>query len=380
MHYTFPVITHINDVLPYIKDREEFIVAIRDDFDVVNYVVSMPTTFDIGDDIYAASVRRECRGLIFDKAGKLISRPYHKFFNVNEREETQLNNIDLGKPHTLLEKLDGSMIRPILINNQLRLATKMGITDVSMQSELWLANQKDYDAKVNWMRHALLVRGCTPIFEYMGPDNKIVVEYEKEDMVLTAIRITASGDYLSLEDDTCPFNIVPAYGTIDGSINEYVERAKAREGREGDVIRFNDGHMLKVKNDWYVRIHKVKDLIRYDRNIINLVINEEIDDVIPMFDESDQTRVSKLTTVFWEAFNKKEDELREVCNKAKVFESRKDVALEYIPTLENNVDARYIFGVLDGKDLRTMMIDFVQRSVGNGTKYNAVTEWLKMSS
>jgi len=61
------------------------------------------------------AIRRECRGLIFDaKTGELLSRRFHKFFNINEKEESMLENMtDLSGGHIILEKLDGSMIGTI---------------------------------------------------------------------------------------------------------------------------------------------------------------------------------------------------------------------------------------------------------------------------
>ena len=115
MRYQFPKIQTIQDVLPHIQGRDEFVVAERDSYTVINYIVSMSDTFEMsGPNDLTGAIRRECRGLIFDKAGVLISRPFHKFFNVNEREETQMNVIDLGQPHVIMEKMDGSMIRPLI--------------------------------------------------------------------------------------------------------------------------------------------------------------------------------------------------------------------------------------------------------------------------
>lgn len=109
MNYKFSIITHINNVLPHIEGREEFRVMVKDWYTVVNYAVAFEHTFQRdSEDSVGSAVRRECRGLIFDTAtGNLISRPYHKFFNVGEKEETQLHKINLNEPHIVLEKLDG---------------------------------------------------------------------------------------------------------------------------------------------------------------------------------------------------------------------------------------------------------------------------------
>jgi RNA ligase len=53
-------------------------------------------------------IRRECRGLIFDKdTGKVLARRFHKFFNIGESDETSTDTIDFKIPHMLTEKVDG---------------------------------------------------------------------------------------------------------------------------------------------------------------------------------------------------------------------------------------------------------------------------------
>jgi RNA ligase len=216
MNYIFPEIRTINDVLPHIEGREEFIVAEREGYTVINYVVAMTNTFDMtGPDDIGGAMRRECRGLIFDADGNLMSRPFHKFFNVNERAETQTHEIDMSQPHVIMEKMDGSMIRPILVDGYLRLATKMGVTNVAMDAEAWLAGQ-DPSMK-EWLRF-YIDNGYTPIFEWVSPFNQIVIAYEEADLVLLAIRNNVTGEYLDLVEELteirCPFNVVRSYGSI----------------------------------------------------------------------------------------------------------------------------------------------------------------------
>ena len=51
---------------------------------------------------------------------------------MNEGYESREENIDLTKPHIILEKLDGSMIGPFYMNNTLRFATKKGLSPGTM--------------------------------------------------------------------------------------------------------------------------------------------------------------------------------------------------------------------------------------------------------
>lgn len=195
MNYEFPKIEHINDVIPHIKNYSEFIISDKNDYKAINYVVSKQETFssaDIKNDI-GAQIRRECRGLIFDKNGKIVRRSYQKFFNINEKDETQSNKIDLTQNHIILEKLDGSMITPIYINDGFRFTTKMGITDTSINSEKWVLTKSNYIDFVN----QVYFRNFTPIFEWCSRSNRIVIDYPEDRLVLTGIRNTLTGKYTS---------------------------------------------------------------------------------------------------------------------------------------------------------------------------------------
>jgi RNA ligase len=332
MHYQFPIIRHIDDVLPHIEGCNEFVVAEREGYTVINYVVAMPYTFDmVSSDDLTGAIQRECRGLIFDRDGNIMSRPFHKFFNINEREETQTHVVDMTQPHVIMEKMDGSMIRPILVDGYLRLATKMGVTNVAMDAEAWLAAQ-DPSLK-EWLRRCV-EDSVTPIFEWVSPFNQIVLAYEEADLVYLGTRDNATGAYVM--DTSCPFTFVPRYGSVEGNIADYVARQRGAEGREGDIIRFADGHMLKVKNDWYVRIHKTVERIVFDRNIVDLIINEEVDDVVPMLPQVQADRVRDFETRFWEALIRTEDRLAiyQMGCALTYQNDRKRIALEFIPTLE----------------------------------------------
>ena len=206
MQYPFAPIRHIDDVLPAIKDSPEFIVVEKDGYTVINYVVAGHDTFpDIAidwsdldnpgyysqEDHYAA-IRRECRGLIFGEDGRIINRRYHKFFNVNERDETALNRILFSESHYVLEKLDGSMVSPCFVKGHLRWMTKMGITDTSMEAEAFVASRPDYtELAEHYLEH-----GFTPIFEWCSNKNRIVLDYPEDRLVLTAMRDMYTGLYM----------------------------------------------------------------------------------------------------------------------------------------------------------------------------------------
>ena len=381
MNYEFPIIENINDVLPHIAGRPEFIVAEREGYTVINYMVSMPDTFDIDpNNPLTGIIRRECRGIIFDKEGKLISRSYHKFFNISEREETQIKNLDFAADHILMEKMDGSMIRPLWINTLLggmRLATKMGVTDIAMDAEQWLVLQSDANSKQKWISDQVN-DNKTPIFEWTSPNNRIVIHYDHDDLVLTAIRDNKTGVYLDIYSADAPFTIVPQYGSLTMPIEQYIEKARQMTGREGDIIRWADGHMGKLKNDTYVRIHKTKDRIRSNRNIVALMLNNELDDLMPHLDAGDTKRVRDFELSFWKAVEEKEKSLIAMTTNAiEVTQgNRKTIALEFIPSMRDKADSAFIFGVLDKKSVRDMIMGKLDKSMNVDARFDEFWKWV----
>lgn len=379
--YKFPHISYLDDVLPAIEGRDEFVVADKGDYIVVNYNVGYEDTFDIDPaQPLTGQLRRECRGLIFYPDGTLMSRPFHKFFNIGEREETLTRNIDMTRDHFVMEKLDGSMIRPLLLGenrDNLRLGTKMGITDTSEAAEKIITGDQIATLRLNAMA------GITMLTEYTSPENRIVIEYDEPELVLLAARFNYTGEYLPYESllEQTAFRVVPQYGSVDGSLDEYVAREREKEGREGFIISFG-GEMHKGKNDWYVRIHKVKDKIRTDRHILALLLENELDDVYPHLDENDYNRVKKYERDFHDAY---QQTLAFIDNAATMAINgaggdRKRLATNVLPNSGLRKDYwRFVFGVDDGKDLNDMIMNHVQSKLGNTAKYNELAEWLGLS-
>jgi RNA ligase len=292
MNYEFPTITNISDVLPAIAGRDEFVVAEKEGYTVINYNVMMADTFD-------CNIRRECRGIIFDTAtGDIIRRPFHKFFNVNEREETQDHRIDLSRPHAILEKLDGSMIAPFMVNGQMIWGTKMGATDVAKPVEEFVKNNTEYAEFATEM----LSYGLTPIFEWCSRKQRIVLDYNEDQLILTGLRFMQSGNYqvrrvMGYHANRYGIPIVHQFEP-QTNMKEFIEYVRNLEDLEGFVVRFDDGHMLKLKCDWYIQIHKAKEAILQDRNIVELILDEKLDDVKAHLPAEDRDRLTKFEYEF----------------------------------------------------------------------------------
>lgn len=382
MNYTFPTISRIEDVLPHIKDCEEIKVADKGEYTVINYVVQTNDTFPplLSDDDIGAKMRRECRGLIFDKTGALVSRPFHKFFNIGEREETLPENINISD-YVVFEKADGSMIRPIMVGGVLELATKMGVTDIAVDAKEWMMAQPDYKKKLFFLEWAMS-NNVTPIFEWVSPDNKIVVSYEKPDLILTALRDNTRGFYYNVRTiPACPFTIITSYSAQD-DLDEFLAEVKQdTSDREGFVLRSKTGHMYKIKTDQYVELHRLKDEVQSDRHILRMILEERVDDIFPKLDDDDKKRVDEYMTIFWKAVYAKHAELFNIYEHIFIGEckgDRKDFALRGMSMLRDTRDSKFIFGMAAGKDLHRMLLDHLDKNSQKNVKYEELASWLQL--
>jgi len=161
-------------------------------------------------------------------------------------------------------------------------------------------------------------------------------------------------------------------------VESLLEFTRDLENVEGFVVAFEDGHRIKIKAEQYVRIHKTIDRIVFDRNIVNLIINEEVDDVVPMLPQMQIDRVRGFELRFWDAFKSTEDALMLLYLAAKndYGSDRKRIALEMVPSLPHKTDAQFIFRMLDGHDLRELLFQHIEKNINSNVKWDACAEWM----
>jgi RNA ligase len=378
MKYTFPAISKIDDVLPHIEGREEFRVFDKEWYSVVNYMVNLEDTFVWNEnDAQGSAIRRECRGLIFDLQGNLISRPYHKFFNIGEKHETHLNKVNLDEPHVILEKLDGSMIRPIpLLDGGFRLATKAGVTDVAMNAETFIADKPHYSTFIKEWTY----RGTTPIFEWCSRINRIVVDYPEDNLILTAIRYNNSGQYVAYkymkmyaESYNIPF-VKAIAGDGTANITDIVEHIRKWEDSEGVVIRFDSGYMLKIKADDYVLRHRSKDAISQEKNVIETIVEDAVDDVVPLLTPEDATRLRAFQKAFWMAVEDVGTTIHDQYVSLDQGQDQKEFAMLVMNETPKHLQ-NFMFGLRRKVPVKDLLVDQIRKSLSTQTKVNSV-KWM----
>jgi len=270
----------LSSYLELIKDKPEFRHTTKDNYSYIDYSFETDETFDNKE-------LCELRGLIFDTSGNLIRRPLHKFFNYGTKHAPIIKNIN---DWLILEKLDGSMLAPFTVDSTHYLGTRAGITDVSDKATEFAKSKENY---FNFIGDMYKV-GLTPIFEYISPNNQIVIKYSESNLILTAIRSIVDGKYCSYETLrmlSSEYNIplVKAYHFDD--FESLMSQVTNMEDEGFVLVHKNGQDRVKLKSPYYCQLHKSKDGIRQEKDLIKLIIDNKIDDLVPFLDETDKKYV-----------------------------------------------------------------------------------------
>lgn len=380
MDWVFPEINHIDQVLKAIENDKNFIVVSKPGYKVINYVL-------IGNDTFPNitseedALRRECRGIVFNENGRVISRRFHKFFNLNEREETNHEVIEWDKPHVVLEKIDGSMVAPFeLDDGKIIWGTKMGETDFSHPITSYVEKNPQYGVFASWA----IANGLTPIFEWVSTKQRIVLGYPEDKLILIALRGNVTGFYV-------PYNrmvdlgkqfglpVVKAHQVdlSSGKHHDFINKLSKEENTEGVVIRFDNGHMIKIKTEWYVRLHKTKEAISVERYLVELILNNQLDDLIPFMLEDDKNKTLQYQNSILNRVDFVTNLVKEV-----VIENKNSTKKEYALKTDNDLYSKILrnfvfkfFGNDNYDEIKSYVIDYVKKHCTSGSRFDTLKEW-----
>jgi RNA ligase len=197
------------------------------------------------------------RGLILDaEAKQVVATPFTKFFNFSESMVPNQPMEPLpDEPFEVTIKCDGSLGIVFFHGGRWRVATKGSFnSEQAKWAERWLNEDRGQDyLDVLEPRH-------TYLFEIVYPQNRIVVSYDYEGMVLLSAYTDCGYEYprqelFELARDAGE-RMVPIVECQ--RIEELLGIAKTLSGNEeGFVVRFQSGRRIKIKGDEYVRIHRL---------------------------------------------------------------------------------------------------------------------------
>lgn len=186
------------------------------------------------------------RGLILNpRDKKVVATPFLKFFNLGEGD-----GVIPILPFNTYEKVDGSLIIAFHDGNYWSCATKGSFT--SDQAYWAMRKLSDYGVEK-------LDIGTTYLFEAVYRENKIVVDYPYEDLVLLGAYdlngIEYSYDWLIITAQRIGCRVVKCFEFND--VWDVLGNVKGMtKDQEGFVLHWPNGHRLKVKGEEYLKIHR----------------------------------------------------------------------------------------------------------------------------
>lgn len=238
----------------------------------------------------------ESRGTMFEMktgdeyshAKELVSLPFEKFFNFRENDFTM--NPDWGSAISVQDKRDGSLISTYMHNEKLRLKSKGSISSPQCLDAMeWLDRKENDHFRADLT--ALTRKGYTVIMEWTAPYNRIVLGYENPNLTVLAVRLNCDGSYVDILD-LQSFPAIQVRWVEDymdyvekeyTTVEEFVESIANRENIEGFVIVLESGQRIKIKANWYLTRHRMKDSVNCPRRLFEAVIDEASDDLRTLF-------------------------------------------------------------------------------------------------
>ena len=248
-----------------LEGREEFVVKKKDGKVIINYLITLPDSF--------VGIRENFRGVTFDEVtGEIVSLPLHKFYNVNQKDHTQVGLIG-DMTCRVFEKFDGTMCHALMHNGDVVLASRMGWDTEQAVAATKLLNKLGLKTAVA----SEIADGRTPIFEYVGPSNPIVLHYAKEDLVYLWSRDYRTGEYSRRPGMSVDNPHAGRLMTVKGVMEEVL----SLEDKEGYVCVLENGMWVKAKCQWYLDRHRAFDmLMKPTYRIYEVGLEGNLDDLI----------------------------------------------------------------------------------------------------
>lgn len=195
-------------------------------------------------------VTLNARGLVTDDEGNIVARPFKKFFNMEENKHTPTEEFDV------FEKMDGSLGILFYYQDRWVMATRGSF--VSEQAIKGFEMLKNYD-------YEKLHKNYTYLFEIIYKENRIVVQYDYDDLILLGMVETKTGYEVDLYKEGTDVRLKNLIDNLGFKVVRKFNKIKSYEplkhfipdSKEGYVVRFSNGDRIKIKGEEYLRLHKL---------------------------------------------------------------------------------------------------------------------------
>lgn len=200
------------------------------------------------------------RGLIFNHDTlEIMSRGFRRFYNWDD------SNVPYPPtgPMVLSTKFDGSLGIPYLnpidyYGQTIKFATRGSFNSPQAQKATQMLWEGDLGRYFGFQISSLIDQDKTPVFEIIYPENRIVVDYKGESMlVLLDVLDNKTGDSLISDFDDFLWEHKAEKNLIPGGFSDAITHT-IPEGEEGFVLFWpGSGFRCKMKSAEYVELHRM---------------------------------------------------------------------------------------------------------------------------
>lgn len=266
-------------------------------------------------------VVEECRGLVLlERNGEyeVITRPFKRFYNYGE---AGTENTFSFSGVEVYEKADGSMVTLSWspLDNRFVFGTRgMVYAEGPIEGSFVFKSFEEAILNAARLNNEKLRRlemvfenykDRTFMFEYIGPENKIVTRYEESQLVLLAV-VKNTGEELNVEDYLPVFlevgmNVrLPVKYKIN-TLEEILDLvSKFKNLEEGVIVKNKEGNRVKIKSSLYVKAHKMKGN-NSKNNLLEIVIDGEDEEFLAYFPET-RDEIQHIKSKLYEVLNEAE--------------------------------------------------------------------------
>lgn len=301
---------------------------------------------------------RLCRGLVTDGEGNVISRPFPKFFNWGQPGAPGPEIT--SQPFTAYDKEDGSLIIVGTDSNGDVVVSTKGSFDTWHSAEA----RKMLDG-YGWAP----IPGSTVIFEFIHPDNRIVVDYDgRQDLVLLGAVWNDDGlDHFHPHAVADEMNwqgavAVPRKFHLP-SMLETVADPENGPNREGFVLVWDNptgpAHRVKIKFAQYVNLHRMLS------RISNVSVWEALKDgtfeaLLELVPDEIYDKVRETADELIAAHDSLERTIKVEAAVAKGGRTTRKEQAEYVIHESDIEHKSIVFAVLDRKDITGRVWDAIK--------------------
>jgi RNA ligase len=222
----------------------------------------------------------------------LLAETYGVDWFLENLPKVSTADVDFNEPKQVMAKMDGSLISAFIHqtshSRDLWLKTKTSlISQQALDAMAWLNLPENAAFKAAIRELAEI--GFTVNMEWISPNNRIVIDYERPELVVLNVRCNITGAYVErrlIKNFGERFGVMLDHWveTLDVSDPvQFVKDVAGMQGVEGFVIELASGQWVKVKAEAYCALHHCKDSVNSPRRLFEAVLEDASDDLKGLF-------------------------------------------------------------------------------------------------